>query len=48
VGLGISPYQIAMINLDNTLTAQGFTDVAKRQIVVDASRTYCPQFAPPQ
>jgi hypothetical protein len=22
VGLGISPYQIAMINLDNTLTAQ--------------------------
>ena len=48
VGLGISPYQIAMINLGNTLTAQGFTDLAKRQIVVDASRTYCPQFAPAQ
>ena len=46
-GNGFSP--LAQIDPgDNTLAVQGFSDAAKRQLVVDASRGYCPQFAPPQ
>ena len=42
------PYLAAVTNLDNTLTAMGFNKAQKQQLAVDAARTYCPQFAPPQ
>ena len=47
-GIGVSPRQLALINLSNTLQAQGYSQHDASQIVLDATRTYCPQFAPPQ
>jgi hypothetical protein len=47
-GIGISPRQIAMINLNNTLQAQGYSPHDMSQLVLDATRAYCPQYAPPQ
>jgi hypothetical protein len=41
------PYLAAMTNFDNTLAPMGFSKAQKQQIAVDASRSYCPQFAPP-
>ena len=47
-GIGISPYQIAMIRLNSDLTSQGFSQHDIAQIILDASRVYCPEYAPPQ
>lgn len=47
-GIGISPRQIALLNLNNTLQAQGYSPHDMSQLVLDATRAYCPQFAPPQ
>lgn len=48
VGSFAGPYLAAMNDLGNRLGALGFDDGAKRQIITDAARAYCPQFAPPQ
>ncbi|MCV7007431.1 DUF732 domain-containing protein [Mycobacterium gordonae] len=47
-GIGVSPRQIALINLNNTLQAQGLSPHDMSQLVLDATRAYCPQYAPPQ
>jgi Protein of unknown function (DUF732) len=47
-GIGISPYQIAMIKLNNDLAAQGFSPHDMSQLMLDAARAYCPEYAPPQ
>jgi hypothetical protein len=47
-GIGMSPRQIAIMGLSNDLAAQGYLPHDKGQLMLDAFRAYCPQFAPPQ
>jgi hypothetical protein len=48
-GIGMSPRMIAILKLDSDLSAQGFTAPHdKQQLALDAVRSYCPQFTPPQ
>jgi hypothetical protein len=47
-GIGISPRQVALLQLNNTLTGQGLNPHDAQQVMLDATRVYCPQFAPPQ
>jgi hypothetical protein len=47
-GFGISPRHAAMIKLNADLAGQGFNQHDISQIMLDATRAYCPQFTPPQ
>jgi hypothetical protein len=47
-GIGISPRQAAMLKLNADLSGQGFNQHDMSQIMLDATRVYCPQSAPPQ
>jgi len=47
-GIGISPRQVAMIKLNSDLSAQGFNPHDMQQLMLDATRAYCPQYAAPQ
>ena len=47
-GIGVSPYQVAMIKLNNDLAAQGFSPHDMSQLMLDATRAYCPEYQPPQ
>ena len=47
-GIGISPRMIAMIRLNNDLSAQGFSPHDASQLMLDATRAYCPEYTPPQ
>jgi len=46
-GIGISPRQVAMIKLNSDLSSQGYNP-HDMQLMLDATRAYCPQFSPPQ
>jgi hypothetical protein len=48
IGLGISPRGFALLQLNNALSAQGLNPHDAQQVMMDATRAYCPQFAPPQ
>jgi hypothetical protein len=47
-GIGISPRQVAMIKLNSDLSSQGYSPHDMQQLMLDATRAYCPQFSPPQ
>jgi hypothetical protein len=47
-GIGISPRQVAMIKLNNDFAGQGFSPHDMSQLILDATRAYCPEYAPPQ
>jgi len=47
-GIGISPRQVAMIKLNNDLAGQRFSPHDMSQLMLDATRAYCPHYAPPQ
>jgi hypothetical protein len=47
-GIGISPRQVAMIKLNSDLSSQGYNPHDASQLMLDATRAYCPQFSPPQ
>jgi hypothetical protein len=47
-GISISPFQVAMIKLNNDLAAQGFSPHELSQLMLDATRAYSPEYAPPQ
>jgi hypothetical protein len=47
-GIGISPRQVALLKLGSDLSGQGFNQHDTSQIMLDATRAYCPQFTPPQ
>jgi hypothetical protein len=47
-GIGISPRGAAMLKLNADLSGQGFNQHDMSQLMLDATRAYCPQFSPPQ
>jgi hypothetical protein len=47
-GIGISPRGAAFLRLNADLSGQGYNQHDASQIMLDAARTYCPQFSPPQ
>jgi hypothetical protein len=47
-GIGISPRQVAMMKLNSDLSAQGFNPHDMSQLMLDATRAYCPQYSAPQ
>lgn len=47
-GIGISPRTAAMLKLNADLSGQGFNQHDMSQLMLDATRAYCPQNSPPQ
>ena len=48
-GIGISPQQFALVKLNmDLITAQGFSQHDASQLMLDATRAYCPEHTPPQ
>jgi hypothetical protein len=46
-GIGISPRTAATLKLNADLSGQGFNQHDMPQIMLDATRTYCPQLPSP-
>jgi hypothetical protein len=47
-GIGISPRGAALLKLNGDLAAQGFSPHDMSQLMLDATRAYCPEYSPPQ